>query len=331
MVPYRAMLDVPHELVEHVSWLIYARRCERRSRWRKLDCFQQALLALVHLRKNETLPALAAGFGVSTATAWRYVDETLDVLAAWAPGLHEALTGLGGGDHVIVDGTLIATDRIKADEPYYSMKHRKHGMNVQVIARPDGTPLWFSRATPGRTHDLTAARAHRRRPGLPDPTDPHPCGPRLPGRRRHRPHPLLPPPRTDRPLPALQPRPRQTEGPGRTRLRSAEVLATAPPGQMLHPPHRHHRPSRPHAADLRLFRMKRLSNRRTYKLPSSEHVLHSTTTRPQTSSPRTAPTEAATLSPDDRPPQGRGHAHPLPPGHHQPDPIDFLVSNAPDR
>ncbi|MFD5514385.1 transposase family protein, partial [Streptomyces sp. NPDC127051] len=33
-------------------------------------------------------------------------------------------------------------------------------MNVQVIARPDGTPLWFPRALPGRTHDLTAARAH---------------------------------------------------------------------------------------------------------------------------------------------------------------------------
>lgn len=33
-------------------------------------------------------------------------------------------------------------------------------MNVQVIAAPDGTPLWFSRAAPGRTHDLTAARAH---------------------------------------------------------------------------------------------------------------------------------------------------------------------------
>jgi hypothetical protein len=60
----------------------------------------------------------------------------------------------------IADGTLIPIDRIAADEPYYSMKHRKHGMNVQVIARPDGTPLWFSRATPGRTHDLTAARAH---------------------------------------------------------------------------------------------------------------------------------------------------------------------------
>ncbi len=114
----------------------------------------------MHLRKNETLPRLATGFGISTATAWRYVDETLEVLASWAPGLQEALVGLGKGDLVIVDGTLIPIDPIAAYEPYYSQKHRKHGMNVQVIARPDGTPPWFPRATPGRTHDLTAARAH---------------------------------------------------------------------------------------------------------------------------------------------------------------------------
>jgi hypothetical protein len=160
VIPYPSTLDVSHELVEHVSWLIYARRRELRSRWRKLGCFKQALLALAHLRKNETLAQLAAGFRVSEATAWRYVDETLEVLAAWAPGLREALVGLGEGDFVIVDGTLIPTDRIAADEPYYSQKHRKHGMNVQVIAAPDGTPLWFSRALPGRTHDLTAARVH---------------------------------------------------------------------------------------------------------------------------------------------------------------------------
>ncbi|GAA3595811.1 IS5/IS1182 family transposase [Streptomyces osmaniensis] len=154
------MLDVPHELVEHVSWLIYTRRRELRSPWRKPGCFKQALLTVAHLRKNETYAQVGAGFGVSEATAWRYVDETLEVLAAWTPGLHEALVGLGEGDFVIVDGTLIATDRVHADEPYYSQKHKQHGMNVQVIAAPDGTPLWFSRATPGRTHDLTAARAH---------------------------------------------------------------------------------------------------------------------------------------------------------------------------
>ncbi|GGV58383.1 hypothetical protein GCM10010245_91520 [Streptomyces spectabilis] len=44
MVSYRAMADVPFELVDHVSWLIYARRCEIGSRWRKLGCFKQALL-----------------------------------------------------------------------------------------------------------------------------------------------------------------------------------------------------------------------------------------------------------------------------------------------
>lgn len=81
MVP-SSTLDVPHELVEHVSWLIYERRRELNSPWRHLGCFTQALPGLAHLRKNETFPQLAAGFGVSTTTAWRYVDETLNVLAA---------------------------------------------------------------------------------------------------------------------------------------------------------------------------------------------------------------------------------------------------------
>ncbi|MFD4377592.1 transposase family protein [Streptomyces sp. NPDC058486] len=160
LVRYPATLDVPYELVEHVAWLLYQHRRARNTRRRKLNCCQQALLTLVHLRKNETFSQLGAGFGISQATAWRYVDETLNVLAGWAPGLHEALTGPGEGDHVIVDATLIPIDRIRADEPYYSMKHRRHGMNAQVIARSDGTPLWFSPATPGTPHDLTAARAH---------------------------------------------------------------------------------------------------------------------------------------------------------------------------
>ncbi|GGV55994.1 hypothetical protein GCM10010245_88830 [Streptomyces spectabilis] len=55
---------------------------------------------------------------------------------------------LGEGDFVIVDGTLIPIDRIRADEPYSSQKHKKHGMNVQVIAHPDGTSLWFSAPCP---------------------------------------------------------------------------------------------------------------------------------------------------------------------------------------
>jgi hypothetical protein len=159
------MLDVPFELAGHVSWLIYARRRELDSPWRKLGCFKHALLVLTHPGKNETFAPVGAGFGVSGTIALRYVDETIEVLAAWAPGLHEALVGLCGGDFVIVDGTLIPTDReVAADEPYDSQKHRNHGINVQVIAAPHGTPLLVPARAPGRTHDLTAARAHSRPP-----------------------------------------------------------------------------------------------------------------------------------------------------------------------
>lgn len=73
-----------------------------------------------------------------------------------------ALAGLSGYV-VMVDGTPIPIDRIRADEPYHAQKHKlhkEHGMNAQAIRAPGGTPLWFSGATPGRTHDVTAARAH---------------------------------------------------------------------------------------------------------------------------------------------------------------------------
>ncbi|MFF5257939.1 transposase family protein, partial [Actinomadura viridis] len=56
------------------------------------------------------------------------------------------------------DGTLVAIDRIAADRPFYSGKHRRHGMNLQVIAAPDGRLLWVSGPLRGSVHDLRAAR-----------------------------------------------------------------------------------------------------------------------------------------------------------------------------
>jgi hypothetical protein len=49
-------------------------------------------------------------------------------------------------------------DRVATDRPLYSGKHRKHGMNLQVIASPDGDIVWVSGPLPGAVHDLTAAR-----------------------------------------------------------------------------------------------------------------------------------------------------------------------------
>ena len=128
------------------------------SLWRKLDPGRQALLVLVHLRKGEPFAQVAAGFGVGTATAWRYVTETVALLAARAPGLRQAVRAAkrAGFPFVVVDGTLARTDRVAANRPSYSGKHKKHGMNLQVIASPDGDILWVSGALPGSVHDKKA-------------------------------------------------------------------------------------------------------------------------------------------------------------------------------
>ena len=59
---------------------------------------------------------------------------------------------------MVPGGTLIPIDRVAADRPFYSGKHRKHGMNLQVIASPEGEILWVSGPLPGSAHELTAAR-----------------------------------------------------------------------------------------------------------------------------------------------------------------------------
>ncbi|AGK75137.1 Putative IS493-like transposase [Streptomyces microflavus DSM 40593] len=45
---------------------------------------------------------------------------------------------------VILHGTLLPIYRIAADTPYYSGKHKRHGMNVQVLTDLFGQLLWAS-------------------------------------------------------------------------------------------------------------------------------------------------------------------------------------------
>jgi hypothetical protein len=138
--------------------IIRRHRIAIRSPWRKLNAGQQALLVLAYLRKGETFAELAAGFGVGATTAWRYVEETVALFAARAPRLRQAVRDAkkAGHAYVILDGTLIPIDRVAADRPFYSGKHKKHGMNLQVIASPGGDILWVSGALPGAVHDKRA-------------------------------------------------------------------------------------------------------------------------------------------------------------------------------
>jgi len=158
MLFYRAALPLSSRTLTYVSGIIRRHRSAAGSRWRKLNPAKQALLVLVYLRKGETFAELAAGFGVGTTTAWRYVSETVSLLAARAPRLRTAVRDAkrAGCAYVVLDGTLIPIDRVAADRPFYSGKHKRHGMNLQVIASPRGDILWVSGALPGSVHDKKA-------------------------------------------------------------------------------------------------------------------------------------------------------------------------------
>jgi hypothetical protein len=160
MLFYPAALPLSRQTLSYTAGVIRRHRRQIGSAWRKLNPGQQALLVLAHLRKGETFADLPAGFGVGTATAWRYVTETVGLLAARSPKLRTALRKAtkAGHPYVVIDGTLIPADRLAADRPYYSGKHRRHGMNLQVIAAPDGEIVWVSGPLPGSVHDLTAVR-----------------------------------------------------------------------------------------------------------------------------------------------------------------------------
>ncbi|WP_438493991.1 transposase family protein [Streptomyces asiaticus] len=137
-----------------------AHRAACGTRWHRLSAGRQALLVLAHLRLGHTYAQLAVGFEVGVSTVYRYVTEAIGLLAVRAPDLATAVTAASAKAFVILDGTLLPIDRIAADRPFYSGKHKKHGMNVQVIADPHGKLLWASPALPGAVHDIKAARTH---------------------------------------------------------------------------------------------------------------------------------------------------------------------------
>ncbi|WP_040924376.1 IS5/IS1182 family transposase, partial [Saccharomonospora iraqiensis] len=146
-----------------LNMLVEALRHERRvrgTRWRRLEAGRQALLVLAYLRKGETYADLAAGFAIGVTTVFRYIREALGVLAARAIGITEAIAVAARKAFVILDGTLLRIDRVGMatgrDRPYYSGKHKRHGVNVQVLADPAGRLIWASPALPGARHDMGA-------------------------------------------------------------------------------------------------------------------------------------------------------------------------------
>ena len=77
------------------------------------------MLVLRWFLDGTRLAQLAADHRIGSSTAYRYLHEGIDVLAAAAPGLCGALLAARAAGHppVTVDGTLVRTDRVRAPGP----------------------------------------------------------------------------------------------------------------------------------------------------------------------------------------------------------------------
>jgi transposase len=110
-------------------------------------------MTLMRLRRNVTFGELAEDFGIAVSTAWVHFQRIRDALAGVLAVDATALAASLKGKICLVDGTLVTVFNWRHRMDLYSGKHRRHGMNVQVMADVHGRVLWVGPGHPGSWHD----------------------------------------------------------------------------------------------------------------------------------------------------------------------------------
>jgi len=142
-----------------MSQAAHRREIGTRNGTRALTCWKQAVFVLAWFRDRPDIRRLGQGSGISQATAYRYKDEGIEVLAAEPPTLHEALEKAveQGLPYLILDGTLISSDRCADKKTSKKGRKSTNGTPARPIIPPGtlclpkilsaqvGVAIWFRR------------------------------------------------------------------------------------------------------------------------------------------------------------------------------------------
>ena len=158
-VTYTAALPIRDQTVLFLSALLHAERQRRGTRTgaRALGRFKQAVLILRWFLDGTRLIQLAIDNGIGRSTAYDYLHEGITVLAPAAPSLESALRKAkqAGYPYVIIDGTLIETNRVAAAgrtlgvNLWWSGRHRQPRPRIPPV---DPRP-WTAHST-GLTYSI---------------------------------------------------------------------------------------------------------------------------------------------------------------------------------
>ena len=126
---------------------------------------------LMYLRTNTSQAGIADIMGVSQPTISRTISVVTRIIArALGPLLATVEEVPHGGVHII-DGTLLPCWSWKDRTDLWSGKHKRTGLNLQVLVSLAGHLRWASDPLPGSTHDAKAITAS----GLLKEIDPSNC------------------------------------------------------------------------------------------------------------------------------------------------------------
>ncbi|MCR2053846.1 transposase [Actinomyces bowdenii] len=126
---------------------------------RILEPLQSVRVTLMYLRTGICQEAIAEVMGVSQPSISRAIAVVTRIIARVLGPLLATAEEVPRTGVYIIDGTLLPCWSWKDQPALFSGKHKRTGLNLQVLVGPTGRLLWASDPLPGATHDAKAITA----------------------------------------------------------------------------------------------------------------------------------------------------------------------------